>query len=193
MIQVENENEAGGGGGGGPEPRPILFVDVDGPLNPFAARSTRGPKGYETHRMRPAEWAREYPDAKPLRVWLNPDHGPMLLSLPVELIWATTWEEEANEWIGPRIGLPPLPVVVWPADRGDGADGRYWKTRPLAEYAAGRPFAWIDDQIGAADRRWCAEHYPAPALLLPIDPAQGLRHGDIAAIERWAALLEAGR
>jgi hypothetical protein len=168
---------------------PLLFVDVDGPLNPYAAKPTRRPKGYQTHRMSPPDWARAYPDAKPLRVWLNPEHGPMLLSLPVELVWATTWEHDANEWIGPRIGLPKLPVVEWPERALEGAgDPRLWKTQPLADYAAGRPFAWIDDQLTSVDRHWCTAHYPASTLLLPIDPAIGLRSADIAAIGRWARL-----
>lgn len=165
---------------------PLLFLDVDGPLNPYAAKPTRRPKGYQTHRMSPPDWAREYPNAKPLRVWLNPEHGPMLLSLPVELVWATTWQHDANEWIGPHIGLPELPVVEWPERvPGDPDDARLWKTQPVAEYAAGRPFAWVDDQLTGADVRWCADEYPAPTLLLPIDPAIGLRRFDIAAIERW--------
>jgi hypothetical protein len=164
---------------------PLLFVDVDGPLNPYAARPTRRPKGYVTHRMSPPDWRAQYPDAKPLRVWLNPEHGPMLLGLGVALVWATTWGHDANEWIGPHIGLPELPVVEWSARSPDESDGRLWKTQQVADYAAGRPFAWIDDQLTRADLRWCAERYPAPTLLLPIDPAVGLRSFDIAAIERW--------
>lgn len=171
------------------QPPPLLFVDVDGPLNPYAARPTRRPQGYQTHRMSPPDWAREYPGAKPLRVLLNPEHGPMLLGLPVELVWATTWGHDANEWIGPRIGLPKLPVVEWSERPPDEPGGRFWKTQPVLDYAAGRPFAWIDDQLTAVDRYWCTHHYPASTLLLPIDPARGLRGADIAAIGRWAALI----
>jgi len=40
--------------------------------------------------------------------------GPRLLALPGELVWATTWQGEANEVIAPRLGLPGLPVVTWP-------------------------------------------------------------------------------
>jgi hypothetical protein len=54
--------------------RPLLFLDVDGPLNPYAAQPERRPEGYTTIRatVRPG---------RPLRVWLNPSHGPALLSL----------------------------------------------------------------------------------------------------------------
>ncbi|MBR7833113.1 hypothetical protein KDL01_07550 [Actinospica durhamensis] len=170
---------------------PILFLDVDGPLNPFAAKPTRRPAGYVTHRLRPAGWTEHsfYGRPRALRVWLNPDHGAALAGLPVELVWATTWEHDANRLIGPQIGLPRLPVVEWPSKERADADGLFWKTRHLAEYAAGRPFAWVDDQISPADWRWCAERYPAPSLLQPIDPRFGLREKDFAAIARWAALI----
>ena len=182
--------------------RPLLFLDVDGPLNPFAAKPARRPDGYQTHRMTPQRWmqaqrerlcaeGRPLRRAKPLRVWLNPAHGPALLDLPVELVWATTWEQEANEWIGPILGLPTLPVVCWPEESArpeQEPDGLFWKTRTLADYAAGRPFAWVDDQITMADWRWCATRHPAPALLQPIHPARGLTAGDFAALDRWARL-----
>jgi hypothetical protein len=184
------------------ERRPLLFFDVDGPLNPFAAKPTQRPDGYVTHRMTPQRWmqaqrerlsaeGRPLKRAKPLRVWLNPTHGPALLDLPVELVWATTWEQEANEWIGPVLGLPELPVVRWPEksarpeqERG----GLFWKTRTVADYAAERPFAWVDDQITMADRRWCATQHPAPTLLQTIHPARGLTADDFAAMGRWARL-----
>lgn len=183
-------------------PRPLLFLDVDGPLNPYAAKPTRRPAGYATHWMRPSSWADSQPSrlfqlarhARSLRVWLNPAHGPKLLELQFDLVWATTWEHDANIWIGPVIGLPELPVVTFepylPAD--DDPDGLYWKTRTVVDYAAGRPFAWVDDYLTSADLLWCAENYPAPALLLPIDPACGLDDGDFAALAHWAALCGEG-
>lgn len=192
-VGVAGELRTDGAERGVTAPLPILFLDVDGPLNPFAAKLTRRPPGYVTHRLMPAGWTGTTwgRRPKPLRVWLNPDHGPALAGLPVELVWATTWEHEANRLIGPRIGLPPLPVVEWPEKENLEADGLFWKTRHLAEYAAGRPFAWVDDQITSADWRWCAERYPAPSLLQPVDPRRGLSAGDFAAIARWAALATA--
>ena len=36
-------------------------------------------------------------------------------------------------------------------EREDRWLGLCWKTRPLVEWAAGRPFAWVDDEITGAD------------------------------------------
>lgn len=88
--------------------RPLLFLDVDGPLNPYGAAPHERPQGYVTHRMRPTGW--EDPSTKPLRVWLDHRHGEQLLALPYQLVWATTWMNEANEWIGPQAGPAGAPV-----------------------------------------------------------------------------------
>jgi hypothetical protein len=162
--------------------RPVLFLDVDGPLNPYAAPRRRLP-GYRTLRVRPAGWT--WTEA--LVVRLNPAHGERLRALAgrYELVWASTWEAEANTYIGPELGLPALPFVHWPT-RAAGADGTFWKLRGVLERAAGRPFAWVDDELGPRDRAWVDAHYPAPAALLRIDPARGLTDEDFLALEEWA-------
>ena len=171
--------------------RPILFLDVDGPLNPYAAKASRRPAGYETHRMRPTGW--QDPRQKPLRVWLNPSHGSYLAALPYDLVWATTWAAEANEWIAPHIGLPELPVVAWPegAQRpsSGAANGVMWKTEHLVKYASGRPFAWVDDDIRVADKDYVAAHHEGPALLYHVNPRLGLLDDDFHALHVWASKL----
>jgi hypothetical protein len=77
--------------------------------------------------------------------------------MPCDLVWATTWEDQANAEIAPRIGLPRLPVVNWPEpsdedEREDQWFGLCWKTRTLVAWANQRPFAWVDDEITDADR-----------------------------------------
>ncbi len=61
-------------------PKPLLLIDVDGPLNPYAAQAQRRPEGYSTHRMRPTGWTAAE-SRRPLRVWLNHTHGAQLLAL----------------------------------------------------------------------------------------------------------------
>ncbi|MCX5138345.1 hypothetical protein [Streptomyces sp. NBC_00338] len=172
--------------------QPLLLIDVDGPLNPYAAKAHRRPEGYTTHRMRPTGW--EQPYQKPLRVWLNHGHGEQLTALPYTLIWATTWAHEANEWIGPHLGLPELPVITWPERPAAGPYWKseprvFWKTATIVEYAAGRPFAWIDDDITDLDREYVAAHHDGPALLHHIDPRLGLLPADFDALDAWATAL----
>lgn len=101
-------------------------------------------------------------------------------------MWATTWSDEANETLSPRLGLPPLPVVDWPYHSDDeGRGGLHWKTRTLLVWAAGRPFAWAYDEITPADRAWTAAHHPAPALLHRVDPRTGLTPPDLATLAHW--------
>ena len=170
--------------------RPLLLIDIDGPLNPYAAKAHRRPDGYTTHRMAPASWVARStkPPAyvKPLRVWLNHDHGAMLQALPYDLVWCTTWMHEANEWIAPHLGLPELPFIEFTNLHDYPADGTHWKTRTVIEWAAGRPFAWIDDEINQDDEAYVAEHHDGPALLHHVHPAKGLLPGDFGALRDWA-------
>lgn len=157
--------------------RPLLFLDVDGPLIPF------GP----TWHGRPGRVPPPVPDTgNPLLARVEPADGPRLAALPCELVWATTWQDDANETIAPLLGLPDLPVVDIPDhDDGDVPGGPHWKTPLLVDWAAGRPFAWVDDEITEADRAWVALHHPERALLHCVDPGRGLTDADFAALDAW--------
>ncbi|GAA2548684.1 MULTISPECIES: HAD domain-containing protein [Streptomyces] len=154
-------------------PRPILFLDVDGPLIPFGA-AARGPLTQE---------------ANPLLGRLDPTVGARLLALPCDLVWATTWLDEANDTVAPRLGLPRLPVVDGPEEDPPGPRGLHWKTRRLSEWAGRRPYIWLDDEIGEPDRLWTEAAHPAPVLLLRVDPAGGLTEADFAVMREWLGLL----
>ncbi|QES47164.1 hypothetical protein DEJ50_04215 [Streptomyces venezuelae] len=175
--------------------RPLLFLDVDGPLNPYAAKAQRRPEGYTTLRV-PREsgaagesWGLHDP-AQPLRVWLNPGHGRALLALGFEICWATAWMGRANTWIGPVLGLPELPFVDFgEALFNERPDGVHWKSDPLLEYADGRPFAWVDDEQGDADHAHVAARHAAPALLHHVNPRIGLRDEDFTALAAFGAAV----
>ncbi|MFI0787486.1 HAD domain-containing protein [Streptomyces lydicus] len=163
--------------------RPLLFLDVDGPLLPFGGpRPSRsgGSQGLPI-------------EANPLLARIDPAVGRRLAALGYELVWATTWGEGANECIAPRIGLPPLEVIRWPepsaTEERDVLAGRHWKTRPIVAWAAGRAFAWVDDEITRADHAWVAAHHSGPALLRQVDPRVGLTADDLDVLASWAEAL----
>ena len=93
-------------------------------------------------------------------------------------MWATGWEEKANEYLPFILGLPfrELPVLTF--------DGRavfgsaHWKLDAIEEYAAGRPAAWIDDNLDDECRAW-AQRREEPTLLIqtesPVGDARGAR------------------
>lgn len=171
--------------------KPLLFLDVDGVLNPDSVSSGRRPEGFETHRMRPSGWTN--PRQKPLRVWLNPTHGEMLKALPVELVWGTAWEHEANEWIGPHLGLPKLPVVEFGTCSRPSAR-IHWKTDYLWRYANGRPFVWLDDEIHLTyDNAWIRARVTQPYLLIQVPPLKGLLQEHLDRVREFAQALDDGR
>ena len=62
-----------------------------------------------------------------------------------DLVWATGWEDKANDYLPNILGLPELPYLTF-----DGAarfGSAHWKLGPLDEYGKGRPLAWIDDNF----------------------------------------------
>jgi HAD domain in Swiss Army Knife RNA repair proteins len=130
---------------------PLILVDVDGVLDPEVTARVRKSLVYHDR------WTQRnvYVDGRRIRSLLNPEHGGWLRELAAEtgaeLAWGTTWNDWANIHIGPRIGLPKLPVAPCPWVKEIPGEGYGGKRRDLAvQWTNGRPFVWIDDAPGAA-------------------------------------------
>jgi hypothetical protein len=182
------------------ESRPYLLLDVDGPLNPYRAKTI--PPGYRRHELREGE--------KSWSLLLNPEHAVELIALAetFDLVWASSWEHGANRLIAPALGIPTdLPVISWPAgsrtmprpvlrlpnsprdvaEPGRGDRGVSWKTRHVADWVGERPFVWVDDEVGDADRAYLADRPRLGAhLLRAVEADHGLVPADFAAIRVWA-------
>jgi HAD domain in Swiss Army Knife RNA repair proteins len=114
-------------------------------------------------------------------------NGDRLVTLAehFELVWATGWEERANDHLPYLLKLPfrDLPCLTF--------DGRavfgsaHWKVDAIDEYAADRPAAWVDDNLNEACRRW-AQDRAAPTLLVETNPPVGLTDEHVSELLRWA-------
>ena len=155
-------------------PLPILFVDVDGVISLF---------GFPSHDDPPGSY--HYVDG--IIHCLSATAGERLgrLAERFELVWATGWEERANEYLPRLLGLEtsPLPTLTF--------DGRavfgtaHWKVEAIDEYAGDRPAAWLDDNLDERCDRWARER-TAPTLLVHTDPAIGLDEEHVERLLRWA-------
>ncbi len=160
--------------------RPILFVDVDGVISVFGFAPGDGALPGPLHWIDGV--AHCIPD----------DVGARLgrLAETFELVWATGWEERANEHLPYLLKLPfrELPCLTF--------DGRavfgsaHWKVDAVDEYARDRPAAWIDDNLDETCFAW-AEGRAAPTLLVQTSPAEGITDGHVTRLLAWAKDLAA--
>jgi hypothetical protein len=109
------------------------------------------------------------------------------LSASYELVWASGWEDRANEHLPHLLGVPPaLPFLRF--SRNVGRTNAHWKLDAIDAYARDRPLAWIDDAFNDACHQW-ARLRRAPTLLVQTDPQRGLTADEALQLERWARTL----
>ncbi|MDZ8276363.1 hypothetical protein R2Q81_10440 [Microbacterium aquimaris] len=117
----------------------------------------------------------------------------------VIVCWATTWQEYANAYFAPVLGIPPLEVGVNTRPRLTESSAS-WKARALARRFAGHPLVWVDDNPTRGGDRGLARHRetadrPLTRVHQVRDPLTGISTEDIAAIDEWVAMAatETGR
>jgi hypothetical protein len=154
--------------------RPLLAVDVDGVISLFGFE---GPLDQVPGRFRLIDG---------IAHCISDAAGPELLRLSevYELIWATGWEQRANDHLPRILGLPEELHCL----RFDGRarfGTAHWKIDAIEAYAGDRPLAWIDDSIDKTCRTWAAER-SAPTLLVPTEPEIGLTPAHTETLLSWA-------
>jgi HAD domain in Swiss Army Knife RNA repair proteins len=161
------------------DPRPILFLDVDGVISLFGFPAG-GPSPRAFHSI------------DGIIHCIGERAAGLLARLDqrFELVWATGWEEKANEYLPHILGLPAeLPVLTF--------DGRavfgsaHWKLAAIDEYAGERPAAWIDDFVDDECRAW-AERRAAPTLIVEAESAVGLTDEHVERLLAWAEEVTVG-
>jgi HAD domain in Swiss Army Knife RNA repair proteins len=155
--------------------KPILFVDVDGVISLFGFSPTSTALPGRFH------WIDGVAHCIP------EDAGERLTRLAerFELVWATGWEEKANEYLPFILQLPEsdFPCLIFQGQAVFGS--AHWKLDAIEEYAADRPAAWIDDNLDDACRLWAASR-EAPTLLLETRSATGMTDEHVDELLAWA-------
>lgn len=155
--------------------RAYLFLDVDGVVSALSSRHGFGDG--RRHRV----------DGFDLT--LSKSLGLRLRALDVDVLWLTTWGEQAND-IGRLIGLPEYPIAGSPPN-GATSSGP-WKLDLVRERVQGerRPFVWADDDaIGPEAEVW-AGGIDVPNLLIKPRSNRGLTPADVDAVEVFATRIE---
>lgn len=152
---------------------PLLFVDVDGVISLFGFPHDGPPPG----RMVSV-------DGLPHCIGHACGDRLLRLSRRFELVWATGWEERANEHLPRMLGLPgELPTLSF--DETPTWGTAHWKLAAIERYAGDRPAAWIDDSFDESCFDW-ADRRAAPTLLVHTDPAVGITDEHVEALLAWA-------
>ncbi|HEY2631109.1 MAG TPA: HAD domain-containing protein [Solirubrobacteraceae bacterium] len=103
-----------------------------------------------------------------------------------ELVWASGWEEKANEYLPHLLGVPVLPHLSF--ERSVGRANAHWKLDAIDACAGERALAWIDDAFNDACHEW-ADARETPTLLVQTAPASGLTQQEARTLERWARTI----
>jgi hypothetical protein len=161
--------------------RPLLMVDIDGVISLFGGPSVAVADGG------PEEGSFHSIDGIPHFLSSSAAAHLLELSIVFDLVWASGWEEKADEHLPRLLGLPAgLPHLTF--ERSVGRSNAHWKLDAIESYAAGRPLAWLDDAFNDACHRW-AEARMAPTLLVQAEPTRGLTGEEAALLGRWAGSL----
>ena len=151
--------------------KPLLAIDIDGVISLFGFTEGEQPAG-------------EFHLVDGLPHYLSREAAGRLNRLlkTYDGVWASGWEERANDNLPAILGLPKLPYLSFDGRARFGTS--HWKLEALTEYSDDRPLAWIDDNLDRSCRRW-AKRRSAPTLLVPTESDRGLEEGHVEALLAW--------
>jgi HAD domain in Swiss Army Knife RNA repair proteins len=161
-------------GARGERGKPLLMVDIDGVISLFGFEPRELPSG-GFHAI----------DGIPHFLSAGAAEHLLALSEVFELVWASGWEEKANEYLPHLLGLPSgLPYLRF--ERSPGRANAHWKLAAIEQYAQGRALAWVDDAFNDACHDWARDR-GAPTLLVATAPERGLTAVEADRLRAWGS------
>jgi hypothetical protein len=157
-----------------PDDRPVLLLDVDGVISLFGFHPSEPPPG-------------RFHSIDGIIHCIGSDAAARLRRLAdvYELVWATGWEEKANEYLVHILELPAdLPVLTFDGRAVFGSS--HWKLEAIDDYARGRAAAWIDDNLDERAEKWAANR-EEPTLLVHTESALGITDEHVERLLRFAS------
>lgn len=160
--------------------RPLLFVDVDGVISLFGFPPEESPPG-------------RFHFVDGIAHCIGDRCGERLGRLldRFDVVWATGWEEKANEYLPALLERPDLDLPVLTFNGGAVFGSAHWKVEAIDRYAGDRPAAWIDDNLDEHCHRWARER-SAPTLLLTTEPATGISDEHVEELLEWVDRVAQG-
>ena len=156
----------------------MLFVDVDGVISLFGFPAGEPPGSF--HQI----------DGIVHCIGAAAGERLKRLAGHFELVWATGWEEKANEYLPRLLALEAKELPVLTFDGRAVFGSAHWKVDAIDEYAGARPAAWIDDNLDEHCIAW-AENRSAPTLLVETEAPIGITDDDVELLLRFAASVAA--
>jgi hypothetical protein len=155
--------------------KPLLFLDVDGVISLQLVPGS----------VPPGHWH----DFGMVHAYVAEHAGEHIRALQsrYEIVWATGWEQGANRYFRPLLGLDAdLHVLEFGLDAASGPSD--WKIKEIDRAGGARPVAWVDDGIVRRHERWAHSRH-APTLLVKTDPYSGISGDQVEQLIDWADAL----
>jgi hypothetical protein len=172
--------------------RPLLLVDIDGVLSLFGPRELGPASALAGEGGDEAPVSGSFHAIDGIPHFLSSTAAANLLELEpfFELVWASGWEEKANEYLPHLLGLPAeLPFLRFARSRGPGTSTHgHWKLDAIDAFAGERALAWVDDALDTACHEWAAAR-SSPTLLVGTRPEIGLTGLETRRLLEWAGGL----